>query len=391
MSELNTPYTMQKSIPIDIKEVLTSISTRMPWLTGKPLLESLGLIVSNGWKPTIDRVHWAPESKEYQRAFPILNQIFMDHILFGEKIIRQFSLRGIPPGQIKSLTGQIKSFCENFKKPHSSKFFINFPFPLRDRSELRKLSDLNHTLMSAYKDGSLYVFQYCTVRSYRERVELDITQFEGARRYEQLSEYEEFFAISPTYRQCYDAVVFDTKNDLFELRLDAPKGMSVEELYNAVEHLANTFNNLCIKEFNFTPCGKNTINLYKAIGNLYRKKGEGQVYELGFTANANANISNNNGKLVKGKNRDLRLDQFHVGGKKNVTDVVPYRIGVEWKGGGVFDASGQELTGNPRLYLPGTARMLNKAPCEISLAYITNCITRKDYEFVKQKLDIYKV
>ncbi len=373
----------------DIKEILKSLSTIMPWLTAKPMLDSLGIITSNGWKPTIEKLSLLPKSKEYILAEKILSEIFSEHILFGEKIIRRFSLKGLPPKEISKFNKLVKKFCNEFNSPLKSKFYKTYPYPLTDTLTLKKLAGEPHELLSSHNADDKYIFQFCTVRSYRERVELDLDQFAGAKKFSQLEQFEEFFGILPTYRQCYDSVVFDPQKLTIELRLDAPKGMSVEELYLAVNHLADQFDSLAQEHFEYTPCSSSPQNLYKAIGNLYKASGEGMVYELGFTASSQSTVSNNSGKLLKGRNKDLRLDPFHLGGKNKVQDILPYRIGVEWKGSGAITTGTPSLIGNPRLYLPGTARMLNKPPCEISLAYITNCITKFDYDFVSEKLDHY--
>jgi hypothetical protein len=68
------------------------------------------------------------------------------------------------------------------------------------------------------------------------------------------------------------------------------------------------------------------------IDPMYRNSSEGKVYELGFMASDTGSTSNNQGKLLRGKNRDLRKDAFHVGGRTAVNEITPYRIGVEWSG-----------------------------------------------------------
>ncbi|WP_176218181.1 hypothetical protein, partial [Chromobacterium violaceum] len=296
---------------------------------------------------------------------------------------KQFSINGIPEKDINQFKKSINAFQQSYKKPKESPYTATYPYPILNTATLKSLDSIGHELIDVTKQKNLTVFQFCSVRSYRERIEISIDDFEGAKKFQTLQQFEEFYAISPTYRQCYDAVVFDNEKNIIELRLDAPKGMSVEELYLAVNMLGDQFDRLANKHFGYTPCSSSPRNLYKAIGSLYKASEEGMVYELGFTASSSSTTSNNSGKLLRGRNRDLRKDPFHVGGKSQVSDVMPYRIGVEWKG--------QNLIGMPRLYIPGTARMLNKPPCEISFAYITNAVSKSDFEFVASKLEQHLV
>jgi hypothetical protein len=115
---------------------------------------------------------------------------------------------------------------------------------------------------------------------------------------------------------------------------------------------------------------------------LYATKGEGSVFQLGFTATTSSRSSNNGARLLRKKSVDLRIDDFHRGGASKVTDLSPYSIGVEWKVSAT--ASG------PQLVIPGSAKMLYVPPITFPELLVRNCYTPKDFGFVASKIDQHR-
>lgn len=364
----------------EIAKILHALSDRMPWPVAKATLHSLGLHVSTGWPTSIERQDILDSSSEpFKLLVKKLSVIYLQHILVGEKMVRWYSLSGIPENHSKAFNQAVR-LAPAKVTIEESKFQESYPFPIRDKDLLKTLEELGPVLSKVFENDGKVIFHYCSVRSYRDRVELSPESFSEHDR-KMLQQYEEIYAVLPIRRQCDDAVVFHVNDNLLEVRVDAPYGMSVEEVSLAAKSITASFNQLATTEFGYAPFGENAISFFSAIEPMYRNSTEGTVLELGFMASATGSTSNNQGKLLRGKNRDLRKDAFHVGGSKAVQEITPYRIGVEW--------SGASLDGEPQLIIPGTMRMLHRFPIVVSEAFIRHCASEKDFAFVTNRLRSY--
>lgn len=359
---------------------LKALSDRMPWPVAKDTLHSLGLHVSTGWQTSISKIGMLDaESENFKKLAARLAEIYKQHTLVGEKMIQWYSLTGIPKETEKSFYSAVESAPKNIDI-ENTKYRDMYPFPVRDVELLKELGEIGPKLAAVFNQDNKTVFHYSSVRSYRDRIELNPDSFseEDKRR---LQQYEEIYAVLPIHRQCDDLIVFNHDSRLVEIRVDAPLGISADDVDMAMKAIAGEFNKLSTKNFGYAPFGSGAISFYSAIDPMYRNSSEGKVYELGFVATAKTSTSNNQGKLVRGRNRDLRDDAFHVGGSNAVTEITPYRIGIEWQGGG--------LDGCPQLIIPGTMRMLNKSPITVSEAFVRHCASEKDFSFVTNQLRSY--
>lgn len=360
-----------------IAGVLSALSGRMPWQVAKSILHNLGFHVSTGWPSTIRKLdNPDPTSDKYRQLVDRLSSIYREHTLVGEKLIKWYSLKSIPEETIAKFVQAVSLSPENLE-PDQSDFLGTYPFPVTDPDSLAHLEQRGPLLSSVFEASGKFHFHFCSVRSYRDRIELLPEQFSETDR-EMLERFEEIYAVMPIRRQCDDFVVFDPETLFLELRLDAPLGMPADHLSSAIEGVSSAFNRVSLKHFGYQPFGGNAVNFYSAIDRMYRNSREGRVSELGFMASATTSTSNNQGKLFRGKNRDLRNDAFHVGGTGAVEEITPYRIGIQW--------SGAELEGSPQLFIPGTMRMLHKSPVTVTEAFIRHCTTEKDFQFVTDRL-----
>lgn len=294
-------------------------------------------------------------------------------------MVKWYSLSGIPENHSKAFNQAVR-LAPSTVVIEESKFQEVYPFPIRDKELLKDLEAFGPVLSKVFESDGKMIFHYCSVRSYRDRVELSPESFSEHDR-KMLQQYEEIYAVLPIRRQCDDAVVFHVNDNLLEIRVDAPYGMPAEDVLLAAKSVAASFNYLATKAFGYAPFGENAISFFSAVDPMYRNSMEGTVLELGFMASATGSTSNNQGKLLRGKNRDLRKDAFHVGGSKAVQEITPYRIGVEWNDAG--------LDGNPQLIIPGSVRILHRSPIEVSEAFIRHCASEKDFAFVTNRLRSY--
>jgi transcriptional regulator len=376
--ELSVSEEKQQNVD-EIKFLLHQLSNRMPWVISKPILKKIGIHTSNGWPATIENQDiYQAESPKQKETIKKLQKIFWEHTLVGEKLVYWFSLKGIPEEAKLKFHKEIAAAHLKVEVPDSD-FKKIYPFSILDKESLEKLENQGATLTSIKKIENKILFEYSSVMSYRDKIEISPERFDKADR-DMLEQYESIYAILPIRKHCHDVIVYDMESEMVEVRLDAPVGISLDELSVATTNLYNSFNSTANKYFGYGLLGDHSLNLFSAINKIYKNATEGTVYELGFMAITSSSTSNNQGKLFKGKNRDLRKDDFHKGGSGAVTEIIPYRIGVQW--------SGSTFDGVPQLILPGNMRMLMKTP-NVHMAFIRNCISFSDYDFVAKRLMSY--
>jgi hypothetical protein len=360
----------------EIKYILNQISDRIPWGGCKPLLKKIGIHTSNGWPATIKNQDiYDAESQKQKDLIDKLKSLYFEHRLIGEKLVYWFSLSGIPTSVEENFHKTIIK-AKNTVKIEKSQFSEIHPFSIVDKQILEQEENAEPVLTSIDEVNGKIYFQYSSVVSYKQKVDLSPEAF-SAEDQVKLQRYDEIFGMLAIRKQSHDIVVYDPSTKMIEVRIDAPLGISFDDLSIQTSNTYNVFNRTSTQHFGYAPLGDNSLNLYSAIKKIYKNANEGKVHELGFMANTASSSSNNQGKLFKGKNRDLRKDDFHKGGSDAVTEIQPYRIGVNW--------SGSDLLGLPELTLPGNMRMLLKTPT-VGKAYIRNCLSFHDYDFVTRRL-----
>lgn len=363
-----------------IKFLLNQLSKRVPWVISKSKLKKIGIHTSNGWDATIEEqdVYNSTADKQLD-VINKLKDFYTAHLFAGEKLVYWFSLKGIPDEILVEFDNKIRLAKHTIQIPKTDYSDV-FPFSILEKAKLEALESSGSVLTNITDNEDKIYFSFSSVISFREKIEISPEKFSEAER-ATLSQYESVFAILPIRKHCYDVIVYDKTTKMIEVRIDAPIGISFDELSIATTNLYNAFNLLASSTFGYGPLGDASINLYSAINKIYKNQSEGIVFELGFMAETATSSSNNQGKLFRSRrNRDLRKDDFHKGGSSAVTGIIPYRIGVEW--------SGQNFDGTPNLILPGNMRMLLKAP-NVSMAYIRGCLSKADYDFVASRLLTY--
>lgn len=368
---------------VSVIDVISSIATRLQFGLGKDLLLSYGIPASLGWERTLARVRSQNKIKPLLEPNDLaqLQKVFEMHTLVGEKLVRLYGFAALPDTAKRNFIRAVKNAPLKINIPDSI-FKDAYPLAVVDIKKLRANEGGDPVLTAVFPHKDSVVFQFCSVRSFREQVEIDINQFEKQDR-EKLEDYTEVIGIRAMPRQCYDSVIVHLKDDLIELRVDAPEGISVEQQRLAVKRVTETFDQLASVSFGYSPFGISPFNYHKILNNLYKKSGEGRVFRLGFTATSLKTSSNNGARLLRSARQDLRKDDFHQGGKNAVKTIEPYTIGVVW--------SGPQFFAEPKLIVPGSVKMLYKSPVLFPEVIVRDCMTENDFSFVASKIEKFRV
>lgn len=361
---------------LEIKKLLTQLSIRLPWAVSKNVLNKIGLHTSNGWEGAIKKqdIYESSEAAK-MKCINKLRKLYLEHTLVGEKLVYMFSLKGISTETANKFHEKI---IKNYKKIDikESIFKTSYPYSVTDENSLVDAEKLGVVLTGVDHIQDKLYFHFSSVISYKEKIEISTDTFNDKDK-KKLNIYDEIFGILAKRKQSHDVVVYDIAKKNIEVRIDAPLGINFDFLSVQTNNVYIAFNLLSEKFFGYAPLGDHSLNFFSSINKIYRNDNDGIVHELGFVAIDNNSSSNNQGKLVKGKNRDLRRDKFHVGGSSAVNEITPYKIGVSW--------IGDSYDGAPDLTLPGNMRMLLKNP-NVPMAVIRNCLSVKDYDFVVARL-----
>lgn len=365
----------------NLEAVLRSMATRLDYLPAKALIAGQSLPVSIGWEKTIrGALHAAKDHPKAVEITKALKQSFVDHTSVGEKLVMYYDFTGLAPKTKQQLWDKVCTFIANNQiKP--SEFTPVFPLAIYDKDTLRELEGEHPVLVHHSASNDTATFVFCSVRSFFERVPLDTDLFKGESK-TLVSEYSELIGVRAIRRQCFDQVIFDHGRELVEVRVDAPEGMPAIQRGGAVSSLLHAFNHLNVFGGDYSFFSGAPFNFHDLMKKLYMSKGEGSVFQLGFTASTNDSSSNNGARLLRKKSVDLRSDAFHRGGANSVTDLSPYSIGVEW--------TTNQKTAGPQLIILGSAKMLYQSPVLFSEILVRNCYTQSQFGFVSSKIDQHR-
>lgn len=361
-----------------IYDVVSSLSERIPYTMGKSLFQILGLPIPLGWERMKNAVKLLDNNAaSVQAARDNLLELFEHHTRVGEKLIRTHSVKGIPK--------ETQFFQEVWNAPEKiaidvSEYQKAYPLSITDTDTLKTLEGQGPVLTAIFSIANSMYFQFCSVRSFREKVELGKDQFDQVD-HDVIDQFAEVYGVVAKRQQCFDTIVVNRTDKTVQLRLDAIDGISVEQQKVAVDAVRTAFDQLASKYFQYPPFSSTAQNYHALLEKLYQANGEGSVFQLGFTAIAANSSSNNGAKLIRRRNQDLRTDKFHIGGKNGVNSVDPYSIGVTWTRPGQVS--------HPKLIVPGSVRMINKSPILFPELIIRECLSDTDFDFVSNKIKKY--
>ncbi|HDR8961655.1 hypothetical protein LGN06_20535 [Burkholderia vietnamiensis] len=192
---------------------------------------------------------------------------------------------------------------------------------------------------------------------------------------EAFQDYDEFIAIKLKFKQCMDSVIVYPDGSV-QLRMDLPTLTNVDYAEICIKSLLSHFH-ADFPGAGGTPFVGDRVNLFRAIGNIYRTAGLGRVSELGFeTPTDSVKV-----EKMRDRSSDLREELYHKAGKvglKDLAEIVPYRLSVRFS-----PSSGKHPV---ELSLPGSFRELAKPSQRLEVASVSGCLYEKDFEAAVQTL-----
>lgn len=377
------------AVPADAKDatapreqvvaLLKLIATRIQWSAAKPILSNTGIHVSRGWSETISAAsHDAYSDAIWTTAYKRLSKLAQLHTYVGNKRVSLFDLRAqnddnririlkwAQDAAVDSLAGAVRKRPFNIlEAPTTNEALEPFKVPPP------KLIAVDYV-------GKKLYLQFFSTRSYTFREPLDISLMTAAQK-KAFAEYEELIGVRTKSIPCFDTAVIDTAAELVEIRVDFQHGMTEDKDESPYSRVVGELNRIGTKYINQGVVGAGLINLHPVISPMYLDEKCGRVTALGFVATGKDSSSNNRGQLHRSKTKDLRKDEFHVGGKLHVEKIDPYAIGITWSQKAPKSDLSLEIRGNAR-------DLYRRMHGEVNDVEIVGCLDFEDYEFVRDQV-----
>ncbi|MFL9944286.1 hypothetical protein [Paraburkholderia graminis] len=325
------------------------------------------LPITRTWTPFLSAIFERYDSDEdLRKVVGKLGTFYMEQILAADRMVTFFY-----PHELHGKS--LYDAAVNAQPPESAAQ-SHFPalVPEKDvKTDVPSVPTFVGRVISTDKRVALF---YLSGRYVEERDKYKRDEVADAVR-EAFEDYDEFIAIKLRFRQCMDSVIVHPDGAV-QMRLDLPSLTNVDYGEHCARGLMEKFH----ADFpgpGGAPLLGDRKNLFKAIGNIYRKDGLGRVCELGFETPTDSV------KVEKMRNRtsDLREELYHKAGKvglKNLAEIVPYRLSVRFN-----PSSGKHPV---ELSLPGSFRELAKPSQRLEVGAISGCLRERDFEKAVQTL-----
>jgi hypothetical protein len=359
-----------------IARLMRILATRMSWSAGAKLIVSTGLHRGRGWAESVASVATVPlNATGLRRARQTLEDVLGSHILFGEKAVTWYLWSGAADGAAELISRWVERVqLGRLLPPATAPRLSDTPTGQR---ELKALVGSPPALHSVTREAGLLTFVFSSARTYTSREQIDVSAFPPAQR-RRFDDYLKVIGLKARHVPCFDVVAFDLAKARTELRMDHQLNMKSDQEDSARTDIINQVNGVLFKAIQHAPIGLGAVDFFPAVRNLYAGT-VGQVEHLGFLATAPTASSNNNCKVHRRAGQDLRRDPFHLGGKRAVTSVDPYTIGVSAAGPSGYDRVLLEVNGN--------VRMMFGPRSALATAGFHGCVTADDFEFLTQTLE----
>ncbi|MBN3808763.1 hypothetical protein [Paraburkholderia sp. Ac-20347] len=325
------------------------------------------LPITRTWAPFVEAIFERYTSDvDMLKVVEKLRTFYMEQIVAADRMVTFFH-----PHEVH---GKALYDAASDARPQPSTAQGHFPALVPDKdvnSDVPTVPTFVGQVVSTDKRVALF---YLSGRYVEERDKYKRDEVAAAVR-DAFEDYDEFIAIKLRFKQCMDSVIVHPDGAV-QMRLDLPSLTNVDY----AEHCAKVLMEKFHADFpgpGGAPLLGDRRNLFKAIGNIYRKDGLGRVCELGFETPTDSV------KIEKMRNRtsDLREELYHKAGKvglKNLAEIVPYRLSVRFN-----PSSGKHPV---ELSLPGSARELAKPSQRLEVASVSGCLLESDFEKAVQTL-----
>ncbi|ANJ70967.1 hypothetical protein K6V72_07925 [Ralstonia insidiosa] len=325
-----------------------------------------GLPITRTWAPFIVAIFERyTNDADLLKVVEKLRQFYVQQLLAADRVVTFFH----PHEHEKSLYDRAVN-----AQPSESAAQKHFPALVPEaqaKDHVPQMPTLVGRLVSANKRVALF---YLSGRYVEERDKYKRDEVNAAVQ-EAFQDYDEFIAVKLKFKQCMDSVIVHPDGSV-QMRMDLPTLTNADYAEICIKSLLKSFHADFSGADGSSLIG-GRVNLFKAIGSIYRTSGLGRVSELGFeTPTDSVKV-----EKMRGKSSDLREELYHKAGKvglKNLAEIVPYRLSVRFP-----PSVGKHPV---ELSLPGSFRELAKPSQRLEVASVSGCVNEKDFEAAVQTL-----
>lgn len=357
---------------IDIIKFLNNFKERVPYPSFSKLYKEFAITKElnkdkiDGDKRTysdkINILKKVSDKSNYAVFFKSMISLYKANIEYGSKYVQYFK---ITPFSSDGLFQELDSLL-----PSKNKFSSSYPL-LLDKTDFDDVIPGSLSLVNKRKNENEIILVFSRLVHFQERVSIKSSSIIDS---DLKDMYTEFYGIRHYLKQYIDLVVFNTKTNVLEIRIDhfttSSDSQSQKQFHNFLkqfkERLSPKFNKLFLA---------NKLNIHPVIKSINDDKAC-RVVEISFSTKEGSNI-----KIKRRqKDSDIRTEAYHKAGSAAVLDNLDiYRIAAFW------NRAGDEV----ELLIPGSSKMINDSYKEINEAIITKCNSIEDFNFVNSKLFSY--
>ena len=331
----------------------------------QPYFKKHGLPGGNGITAMEKKYHDVADNELLKNHLEILVEVYQNSILYGVSGVMFFQIK-------KELVEDIyqKSLSRiSTESPYTNKF----PFPLTEL-ELKEINSSDSYLLDIDDLSDFYCLRFCHRRY--QKVKEKVTD-EEAKKLDVT--YEEVYGLKTTYSQAFDRVFINknTGDVFFCIDKNTENELTEYDISYKVEEYRKFLEEMYTPTKNEPQLLQAPTNLYPAIKKFYDLE-EGEVIELNHLTSTNSNKAEKM-RVVRGGNQDLRVENFHQGGLKNITRTSMFLIKKQW--------TSQSKTAKASIYLPGGhSQTMSETGGQLAYAIFEGCATQEDFFFLFEKL-----
>lgn len=326
-------------------------------------LKQNDLSASQGWDRTLDKLAESLGNNKVAASYEAgLKDIYADLTLFGNKVVKVFSL----PENLEAL---LWSLGEGFIS-EDSVYGASFPMPLEQ--EALAAAPLTIDCVARWESDTGPAFILCSKQYVVEREALP----SGALNEETLDEFgqfDELYGVRKKALQLFDIIAFNMARGTVEIRMDGLTQQRLSDVEKRLKFVQEIINKHAEQTLGVASILPSPLNFYPCIKKLYEST-DGRIGEIGHSTESAA--------IHRGKMRrrahDFRDDKYHLGGVQGVSELNAHMLAKLW--------DSPTRHGTVELLIPGTLSVASLSNPVIEVALILSCASEDDYNFVLTKL-----
>ncbi|HEY0123370.1 MAG TPA: hypothetical protein VGC14_16730 [Rhizobium sp.] len=340
-----------------LEDILSGMEGRMPWRVAAKVLTAHGGPKARSWEPFREKL----SEQKFDIDADALSNAFLEHILFGEKASRFYTVEDATLEKARTTFAAKKGFSL-------------FPFS-KLSEDVGELPTSKPKLCFIHESDEGITLVYNSIRAVEKRETVSMATIPVDAR-SVFAEYKEIIGVKQNKFRAYDVIWLPHEGSTVELRVDFPNGANADASEIAINQTLDAFKADSASSIDETP-----VNLFPIIKRIYETANEGRVVEFAL------HTSTGSFKHEKMRLGDacLREERYHLGGKNALRGKIElFKLGVRW----TVDYGEDDYT-NPELFLNGSFKMLHSEDHPLETAVIRNCTGELDYNFIRAKIDEY--